>query len=83
MLPDGALGVGVGTSYVPVFVLNAALRFFSLFRPSLVDILDNIATINRELERVGEKKNELFAQGDEATVRQLQEDTDLISVCCT
>ncbi|KZV62980.1 cytochrome P450 [Peniophora sp. CONT] len=81
VLPSGALGIGIGTHHLPLWVLNGGLRLFSLLRPSLADILENVATINRELTRIWEEKNRLFAKGDEATVKQLQQDTDLLSVC--
>lgn len=82
VLPDGALGVGIGTHHLPVWVLRGGLRLLSFLRPSLIDILKNVATINRELARIWEEKNRLFANGDVVTVKQLKEDTDLLSVCC-
>ena len=83
MLPDGALGIGIGTHHLPTCFLRAGLRVFSYFRPSLIDILENVATINTELSRIWEEKNRMYASGDEATAKQLQEDADLLSVCCT
>ncbi|VDC01004.1 unnamed protein product [Peniophora sp. CBMAI 1063] len=81
VLPDGALGIGISTHHLPIWVLRAGLRLFSFVRPSLIDILKNVETINTELTRIWKEKNRLFAKGDEATVKQLQEDTDLLSVC--